>query len=62
MNSFYITCILAALQRKGVYFNLFTEKADRNPPPPHLPRKGSRLAKKVGVSVPIPENFVNEYG
>ncbi len=28
--------------------NLSFEKADRTPPPPHLPRKRSRLAKKSG--------------
>jgi hypothetical protein len=48
MNFFYITCTLVHwrhYKENGVNLNLSFEKADSTPPP-HLPSKGSRLAKK----------------
>ncbi len=54
MNSFYITCTLAALQRKRGKPHLSFEKADSNPPPPPPPpQKRESTRKKVGVSAPI---------
>jgi hypothetical protein len=52
MNSFYIACTYTGgITKKTVNLNFSFEKADSTPPPPHLPRKGSQIAKK-SVSLP----------